>query len=224
MQDRGIEIASAERMSEFRPIFNGVDLSGWQMSTIRNQPGRDDPGRFEVLDGSLVTRPGSDLGLLWFTEPAPTDFHLQLDWRVTARTDNSGIFFRFLHPETWGYNNSAWVAIDTGFELQIDELARPDGRPTHLTGAIYKFQGPMNPDALPAAEVGEWNRFDLEIRGQRYLVTLNGTLINDYEFEPGIDERFPERGLEPTPENPRYIGLQAHTGEVWFRNIRLRAL
>lgn len=211
-------------MSEYRNLFNGVDLSGWKMSTIRNQPGRDDPGHFSVTEGTLVSRSGSDLGLLWFTEAAPADFLLQVDWKANERSDNSGVFVRFVDPESWGYNNSAWVAIDTGLEIQIDDLARPDGAAVHKTGAIYKFCGPSDPDNLPLSPAGEWNHFDIEVRGQRYRVTLNGTLITDYEFEPGIDERFPERALEPTEQEPRYIGLQTHTGEVAFRNIRWKAL
>lgn len=206
-------------MSNARTLFNGVDLSGWQMSTIRNQPDRDDPGSFVVVDGSLVARPGSDLGLLWFTEPAPSDFLLSLDWRTTDPHDNSGVFVRFLNPESWGYNNSAWVAIDTGLEVQIDYLARPDGQTGHRTAAVYGFCGPNDPENLPIHPPGEWNHFDIEVSGQRYRVSLNGSLVTDYEFEPGLDERFPERALEPTAAAPRYIGLQTHTGSVAFRNI-----
>src|SRR5262245_42393407 len=54
-------------------LFDGT-LSGWRMSTIRNQPGRDDPGHFTVEDGALVAHPGTDLGLLWNTRPTPPDF------------------------------------------------------------------------------------------------------------------------------------------------------
>ena len=211
-----------QNMTESRSLFNGIDLSGWQMSTIRNQPGRDDPGHFDVVDGTLVARPGSDLGLLWYTEPAPRDFVLHVEWRANEHSDNSGIFVRFIHPETWGYNNSAWVAIDTGFEIQIDDLARPEGSALHKTGAIYNFHPPS--DAAASRPPGEWNVFEIEVRGQRYRVSLNGELITDYEFEPGLDERFPERALEPTEKDPRYIGLQTHTGNVAFRNIRWREL
>jgi len=211
-------------MTDARTLFNGVDLSGWQMSTIRNQPGRDDPGSFAVRDGALVARPGSDLGVLWFTEPAPANFRLQLDWQTSELTDNSGVFVRFLDPESWGYNNSAWVAIDTGLEIQIDALARPDGSPLHATGGIYGFCAPADVETLPLRPPGEWNHYDIEVDGQRYRVSLNGKIVTDYEFEPGLDERFPERALEPTPQAPRFVGLQTHLGNIAFRNITWRAL
>ena len=37
------------------------------MSTIRNQPGRDNPGTFLIRRGALEALPGTDIGLLWNT-------------------------------------------------------------------------------------------------------------------------------------------------------------
>jgi hypothetical protein len=31
------------------------------------------------------------------------------------------------------------MAVNTGYEIQIDDLAMPDGNPLHKTCAIYKF-------------------------------------------------------------------------------------
>ena len=33
----------------------------------------------------------------------------------------------------------------------------------------------------------------------------------------------PDRALPSTPAEPRYIGLQSHTGAVAFRNVTLQA-
>ena len=35
----------------FETLFDGTALGDWKMSTIRNQPGRDDPGTFLVRAG-----------------------------------------------------------------------------------------------------------------------------------------------------------------------------
>ena len=58
--------------------------------------------------------------------------------------DNSGVFVGFPHPEQQGYDNTAYVGVNFGFEIQIDELARPDNAPIHRTGAIYSFKGPTD--------------------------------------------------------------------------------
>ena len=65
----------------FTALFDGASLQGWRMSTIRNQPGRNDPGHFVVTNGALVAVPGTDIGLLWHTQPTPPNFLLKLEWR-----------------------------------------------------------------------------------------------------------------------------------------------
>jgi choline dehydrogenase-like flavoprotein len=208
----------------FTSLFDGSSLTGWKMSTIRNQPGRDDPGRFVVSNGALVTRPGTDLGLLWNTTPTPPDFVLKLEWRRWREEDNSGVFLRFPDIETKNYDNSAFVAVDFGLEVQIDERAAPDGQPIHRTSAIYGFKGPTNPGSLPVRALGEWNSFEISAQGQDYRVVLNGVLVTTFTFVPGADPQHPDRALPGTAAVPRFIGLQTHTGRVAFRNIQLKAL
>jgi hypothetical protein len=36
------------------------------------------------------------------------------------------------------------IAVITGYGIQIDDLAMPDGDPLHKTGAIYNFAAPSN--------------------------------------------------------------------------------
>ena len=63
---------------------------------------------------------------------------------MTAFDDNSGIFVNFPDPTQQGYDNTAYVGVNFGFEVQIDELARPDNAAIHRTGAIYSFKGPTD--------------------------------------------------------------------------------
>jgi Domain of Unknown Function (DUF1080) len=72
------------------------------------------------------------------------DFVLKVDWKVSRKNDNSGIFIRFSDPD-----NDPWIAVNTGYEIQIDDLAMPDGNPIHKTGAIYNFAAPSNKKELP---------------------------------------------------------------------------
>ena len=59
------------------------------------------------------------------------------------------MFVGFPDPRNEGYDNTAYVGVNFGFEIQIDELARPDNAPIHRTGAVYSFKGPD----LTAADV-----------------------------------------------------------------------
>ena len=208
----------------FTLLFDGTSLVNWRMSTIANQPGRDNPGRFVVAGNALVSAPGTDLGLLWCTIAMPPDFVLKLDWRSPQISDNSGVFIRFPNPDSKGYNNTAWVGVDYGFEVQIDQRAMPDGAAVHKTGAIYDLRGPNSPDTLPVRALGEWNQYEIRVQGQNYQISLNGQLVTNFTFAPGGDAQHPDRALPSTPTVPRYIGLQTHTGNVAFRNIQFQAL
>ena len=192
-------------------LFDGTDTTAWKMAGL---------GSFDLVDGSLVANPGDGLGLFWCTVVTPADFVLELEWRRTAEDDNSGVFVRFPDPDSQGYDNTAWVAVHFGFEVQIDETGAPDGAAVHKTGAIYEQAG-QQLSQIPALPVGEWNEYRISVLGQTYRVVLNGTQVTEWSF-PG-DPNAPDRGLPSTPAEPRYIGLQSHTGHVEFRNVVLRA-
>ena len=197
-------------------LFDGT-LTGWRMSTIRNQPGRNDPGHFSVEGGALVAYPGTDIGVLWSTQPTPPNFVLDLEWRLSSADDNSGIFLRFPDLETKGYDNTAWVAVHFGFEVQINEPGYPDGAPEHTTGAIYG-QPDQTFRRVVANAPGEWNAYSIRVQGDEYTVRLNGHEVTRYVG------RVPGRGSASTKDAPAYIGLQTHTGNVAFRKIQLRPL
>ena len=205
----------------FELLFDGVSLGDWRMSTIRNQPGRDNPGVFRVRRGALEARPGTDLGLLWLTRPTPARYILKLQWMMTAPGDNSGVFVAFPHPEQQGYDNTAYVGVNLGFEIQIDELARPDNALVHRTGAVYAFKGPTD-GPLIVHPPGEWNDYAITLDGADFTVSLNGHVVNRFHFTG--DPQSPLRGLPSTAAAPRFIGLQTHTGAVLFRRIQWKAL
>jgi choline dehydrogenase-like flavoprotein len=198
----------------FKMLFAGSSTSNWRMSTIKNQQ-NNNPGTFLLVDRSLESLPGNDLGLFYCTDPTPPNFILKLEWLRWRDDNNSGVFLRFPDPNSKGYNNTAYVAINFGFEVQIDQLARDDGAAIHKTGALYGFAGP---DHVPARGVGEWNEFEIHAEGQHYTVFLNGEKITEYQNPD------PNRGQASAPGAPSFIGLQTHTGRVAFRKIQIKEI
>jgi hypothetical protein len=195
------------------PLFDGALDPAWRMSTITNQPGRDDPGRFDLVDGSLLAVPGNDIGLYWYTTPVPGDFELALEWRQSSPDDNSGVFVRFPDLDSKGYDNTAYVAVDFGFEIQIDNNGYPDGAAKHTTGAIYNVDDQAFTRVAPRP-VGEWNDYVIRVTGQTYTVLLNGTQSTRFV------------NSDPTRGTGSFVGLQTHPapGAIAYRNIRVRAL
>jgi choline dehydrogenase-like flavoprotein len=191
-----------------RSLFDGVSLAGWEMAGA---------GAFVVANGALQAAPGSDLGMLWCTTPTPRNFVFRCEWRHSQADDNSGVFVRFPNPTSKGYQNTAYVAVHFGFEAQIDENGAPDGADVHRTGAIYgePTQTLTLTKALPA---GQWNSYEIRVQDQTYTVTLNGVQVTQF------DNPHAGRGLPGRPDAPSFVGLQAHTGAVAFRNLTLEAV
>ena len=75
-------------------------------------------------DKSLQSEGG--MGLLWYTKKKYKDFILKVDWKISHRNDNSGVFIRSSDPD-----NDPMIAVNTGYEIQIDDLAMPDANPLH---------------------------------------------------------------------------------------------
>jgi choline dehydrogenase-like flavoprotein len=200
----------------FAALFDGVGTGNWRMAG---------GGNFIAVDDVLEAVPGNEIGLYWCTTPTPPDFVLRLEWARTRDDDNSGVFVRFPDPNSRGYENTAFVGVDFGFEVQIDELGRgePPGDPIHKTGAIYDQRG-QTLTQQPALPIGQWNLYEIRVQRQNYSVFLNGAQVTTFDFTPGSDARHPDRGLPSVLGSPRFIGLQSHTGRVMFRHVRIKAL
>jgi choline dehydrogenase-like flavoprotein len=218
-------------------LFDGKSLANWRMA------GR---GTFHVIDGALQSVPSAlDLGLLWCTLPMPQNYRLELEFLQRMPQTNSGVFIRFTNPEAASSGvrdvdgtlrfNPAWSAVVTGFEVQIDNTAAPDGRPRHKTGAVYAVNYPNDPPAdprFPAAQPGDfvnpqasqlfpvWNQYRIEIRGDVITVNLNGVDTAQYTNTDAARGRF-------SPTEPTFIGLQSYSNYSFttgFRNIRVTVL
>jgi 3-keto-disaccharide hydrolase len=106
----------ANSYSDNRTFFDGQSIDGWCMAL---------PGKF-VLQSDRSLQSQGELGLLWYTKKKYKDFILKVDWKVTRRNDNFGAFVRFSDPDS-----DAMIAVNTGYEIQIDDLAMPDANPLH---------------------------------------------------------------------------------------------
>jgi choline dehydrogenase-like flavoprotein len=210
-------------------------------------------GSFRIVGRSLIAQPGNQIGLLYYVGKQFDDFTLTLDFCLShprgARNDNSGVFVRFRDPRkpvppgTPGPDvpgNMATVAVDTGYEIQIDEEARgdtrkkePDGRQEqdghvfNRTGAIYKVKaqgtadGQQNYTNNQQLAPGVWHSCEIKVTGRTYKVTLNGQPATSFTADASDPiEKFRGRKQTEDPDSG-FIGLQVHTGTVAFANIRV---
>jgi len=182
----------------FVKLFDGKTLDGWKMAG---------KGNFLIIESEKALLTQGGMGLLWYYKKKFKDFILTLEWKVSNRTDNSGVFVRFPNPFT-----DPNIAIDYGYEIQIDDIGSPNGNPIHKTGAIYNYKGPSPKTTSLSKQlaVGRWNTFEIVVKQQSYSVTLNKRKV--------VTNFIGNRSLEG------FIGLQNHDvrSKVYFRNIMIK--
>ena len=122
------------------------------------------------------------------------NYVLKADFRA-AKGTNSGIFLRT--APIVGMNDITTKC----YELNI---APPDN--PFPTGS---FVGRLKGKEVPEKD-GEWQSFEATIDGAKCSVNLNGDTVLDY--------------IDPKPTGRGYIGLQLNSGEVEFKNIKLKPL
>jgi len=192
-EDAGMGPGSEQILKQFNGRY---EKHGW------NHYG---PGYFTLDPETGVLTSHGGMGLLWYSVKEYGDFVLELEYKCTDRSTNSGVFLRVPGvPTSDDY-------IYHSFEIQIDDASEG----IHHTGAVYDAEAPSVDAAKPP---GEWNRFRITFRGRHITVELNGTTVVDWDAEPrGKVADFAARG---------YVGLQNHDDRspVYFRNIHVREL
>lgn len=139
---------------QFKPIFNGKDLSGW---TIHGTE------KWYVEKGELVCESGPDKQYGYLsTDKNYKDFILEVKFKLEAN-GNSGIFIR---SGIEGTKISGWQV----------EVAPPG---LH-TGGIYESYGrnwliQPKPEDEKALKGTEWNTMRIEVIGDEVTSYLNGT-------------------------------------------------
>jgi hypothetical protein len=194
--------AGASPAADWKQLFNHRDMTGWRMVG---------PGRFVVEDGMLKTEGG--MGLLWYTGEKIGDATIRVVFKTATEHANSGVYIRLAEAP-----KDPWYAVHNGYEVQIDA----GGDEWHCTGSLYSLS---KVTMTNQKRMGEWNTMDVELRGQKTIVILNGKKINEFVGDQPVPPRKqwfePIRG--PRPDSG-YIGLQNHDAKstVYFREVSVR--
>jgi Domain of Unknown Function (DUF1080) len=192
--------------SEWRPLFDGRTLDGWD---------HVGPGKFVVEDGVLRTEGG--MGLLWYSREKLGNCVIKVVYKTAGGRDNSGLYIRIADRP-----KDPWFAVHHGFEVQIMD----QGAGNRGSGSIYTF---ANAAARPS-KAGEWNTLEVTLKGNRITTAINGTQVADFDSSDlkadspeKTGEGDPARG--PRPESG-YIGLQNHDerSTVYFKDVSVRPL
>jgi len=186
--------------AEWRPLFNGKDLSGWHEVL---------GGKWSVQGGTIVGERGDGrYGWLVTDRPYP-DFVLELDFKTEA-PGNSGVQFRS-HVVMEGPNRD--TPRMKGYQAEVSP-ARGDN-----TGGVWDEGTSRGWLAMPAPELadtleeGQWNHYRISAVGTHIKTEFNGVKMVEFDDDSSV------LGI---------IALQVHSGEtpvrVRWRNLRIQDL
>ena len=219
----------------FVSLFNGTDLTGWKVP-------EGDGGHWKVVDGVIdydaQSEAEGDKSL--YTEKEFGDYVLRADWRISD-TPWVNPHVKIVLPS--GDNKlgpdgkEIDIAVpdsDSGIfmrgvpKAQVNIWCWPVG-----SGEVYGYRTDREQPAAVRAgvvpttnadhNIGEWNTFEITMKGDRLTVVLNGKKVLEKAQLPGITARGP-------------LGLQHHGGKgddgnwnsppalVQFKNIYIKEL
>jgi hypothetical protein len=203
-----VVVLSSCQEKNWRQLFNGKDLTGWQ------QVG---PGLFVVEDGLLKTVGG--MGMILYPAEKFSDVIIRVVYKVKDNDCNSGVFIRVPEKPV-----DEWEAVNKGYEVQIDNGTRHVGGEYHCTGVLYSMTKAM---AHPQKAPGEWNTMEITLDGPKTIVFINGEKVTDFTEGDSIPAKTrdfePNRGSRPIAG---YIGLQNHDSlsTVYFKEVAIKPL
>lgn len=192
--------------TDFKPLFNGKDLEGWQRVNTHEST-------WSVKDGMLLCT-GKPIGELRTTRMYQ-DFILEVEWRHMKPRGNAGIF-------VWADDITArGVPFHRSIEVQVleNEYGNTRGYTTH--GDIFPIHGakmtPINgrggsrafPTENRSKPSPEWNHYRIECRDGAISLAVNGKVVT--------------RGKECSPRKG-YICIESEGGVVHYRNMRIKEL
>jgi hypothetical protein len=192
---------------DFKPLFNGKDLSGWvRVNTA--------PSTWTIEDGMIVCS-GKPIGELR-TERMYQNFILELEWRHMKPRGNAGVF-------VWADDITAkGVPFHRSIEVQVleNDYGNTESHTTH--GDIFPIHGatmtPINgrgngsrafPTEFRSKPSPEWNHYRIECNDGNISLAVNGKVVT--------------QGKDASPRKG-YICLESEGGIVHYRNIKLKEL
>lgn len=144
-------------------LFNGKDLTGWQVHGTE---------KWYVEDGELVCESGPDKEYGYLSTVKPyKDFVLKLEFKQEAN-GNSGVFFR----------SSVNGTIIKGWQVEVAPSRQH-------TGGIYESYGrgwliKPAPEKEKYLKMGDWNQLKIQVKDNQVITTLNG-----HEMIQLVDEK-----------------------------------
>ena len=147
---------------ELKSIFNGKDLTGWDVP--------DNNIWFTVKDGVLKLENGPQKkGQTLWTSDEYENFEMEFDFKMGKGTVDSGVYVR---------NSREQIQIGISGSLKRDMTGSP-----YISGKGYPVEAKGVKELL---KLDDWNTMKICAEGKKYTVWLGGEKIMIYESDSAI--------------------------------------
>ena len=204
-----LSLSPAFAASEWQPLFNGKDLTGWRANVM--------PESATVVDGAIRLNATRESAHLFYVGNLKEGFvrfkNFELEATVRGEPNsNSGIYF---HTDMSVSNAKNHLA--KGYEVQLNNTAKDKRK----TGSLYAV---VDLEKSPVDET-KWFHVRITVQSQHIVIKINDQKVVDYTEPPGV-QRSPDRVGRRLDPLGGAIALQAHDpGSVYyFKEIRIRSL
>lgn len=186
----------------FASMFNGQNFAGWE--------GAGQPAEtcWKIENGLLVCT--GQKGPWLRTCREYDNFSMRFDY-LLAVGGNSGVYVRV--PKDGNHHRENDTKPPAGFEVQVlDDAAKEHAKlkDYQYSASIYDIAGANPRNTRPP---GEWNTLEIVCDGDRVITRHNGITVTDINGE--------SHPLIKLRQLNGFLGLQNHSTEVKFRNIRI---
>lgn len=191
---------------DWKPIFDGSALDGWIVEGTKSHKVAEKDRPVWTVDDGAIHCEGKGFGFLRYPQKLD-DFVVRFEYRLNKGA-NSGVGIRTVEFTGKSGTRPSFAS----YEIQLlDDAGKAPSKGS--SGSLYRYVAPTANATKPSPQ---WNAMEIECRGPRIRVTLNGQMIQDVD-QSTIDE------IKKKPLGG-YFCLQNHGSKVWFRNIELKRL
>ena len=233
---------------DWRPLFNGRDLTGWTPKIRRHSLGDNHADTFRVRDGLLeVAYDGYEtfadqFGHLFFAEPF-SHYRLRIEYRFVGAqapeapdwaARNSGVMVHSQAPETMLRDQDFPISMEVQFLGGLgDGNARPTGN-VCSPGTRLVYAGAPDAShciraAAPTIDGDVWVTADVLVLGDERIVHyIDGLPVIEYgEITYGggnVNGHDPAAKPDGRPLARGHIALQSESHPIQFRRVELLSL
>lgn len=207
--------ACTTKQPKAESLFNGTDLTGWQIDVPEMDNNPDAINPFIVRDGMLVSlgTPGGHI----ITDSDYENYRLEVEYRFASTPGNCGVLVHASTPRVlYGmfpkslevqmeHKNAGdfWCIAEDITVPNMEQYRGPKENWGVIDGKERRIRKHTDGAEKPA---GEWNNMVIECVGDEVKVWVNDTFVNF--------------GYDCTAQKGQ-IALQAEGSEVEFRKIEL---